>query len=176
MKIKVILGVVGIIILILGVYAGIHSMSSSAQASQTSGPIGMSHLSQTKPKSVGIPAIRVKGTASQVAPNTPRISKTDVENYVKIHPFQGGSAISGTTPKVVAINYITSKEASQLLKNDSIGLADTAMVYYVQWEGPFNTTNVDRPQGAIFPTSVSKGVEIFDAQTGNLLLWWIPNN
>ena len=130
MKIKAIPGVVGIIILILGVYAGIRSMSSSAQASQTSGPIGMSHLSQTKPKSVGIPAIRVKGTASQVAPNTPRISKTDVENYVEIHPFRR-FCYFWDNPKVVAINYITSKEASQLLKNDSIGLADTAMVYYV---------------------------------------------
>ena len=176
MKFRVILAIIGIIILLLGVYVGINFMAFSTQASQTSGPIGMSYLSRTKPKSIGIPAIIVKDTVSQTIPNVPRVSKTDVENYVKFHPFPGGSPVPGTTPKVVAISCITSKEVSQMLKNDSIGLADTAMVYYVEWRGPFNPTNVSAPPGATLPTSVSKGVEIFDAQTGNMLLWWMPNN
>lgn len=176
MKFKVILGILSIITLLLVGYAGIKLVSSSAQADQTSGPIGMAHLSQTKPQSVGMPAIVVKNTAKQIAPNTSRISETDVKNYVTSHPFQGGSAVPGTTPKIVAINYMTSKEASQLLNNESIGLADTAMVYYVKWQGPFKPNTSVAPPKAIFPTSVSSGVEIFDAQTGNLLLWIIPTN
>jgi hypothetical protein len=77
----------------------------------------------------------------------------------------------------VAVDYITSKEASQRLKDASIGLAASAMVYYVKWHGPFNPkTRISAPPGAILPASVSEGVEVFDAQTGNLLLWWIPNN
>ena len=176
MKFKVVIGILGIIFILLGVYIGITLTNFSAKASQTSGPIGMPHLSQTKPTSVGIPAIIVKNTTSQVAANTPRISKVDVENYVKVHQFQGGPSVAGTTPNVTVIDYITSKEASQKLKNDSIGLADNAMVYYVKWQGSFNLTNVSAPPGAVPFKPASEGVEIFDAQTGNLLLWWVPNN
>jgi len=177
MKFKLIVSTLGIIVLLVGAYIGVISMSSSAYASQSSGPIGMPHLSQAKPLAVGMPAITIRNTAKNGVPNAPRISQVDVRNYVQTHPFLGGSDVAGTPSKVTAIDYITSKEASQRLNNDSIGLADTAMVYYVEWQGSFHT-NVSAPPGVALSNlkPVSKGVEIFDAQTGNLLLWWVPTN
>jgi hypothetical protein len=141
-------------------------------------PHGISSQSIRTKRVIGIPAIVPQANASNKSNSAnstaPRIKVSDVQTFIKVHPFQGGVAVPGTKPKLAAIDLITSKEASQRLHDTYIGLSDNALVYYVEWQGPFNVVNASIPQG-VTPKPAAKGVEIFDTTTGNLLLWWVPN-
>lgn len=120
--------------------------------------------------SVGRPAIIPSGTGAI------RVTTSDVRAYVNAHPFPSGPTTTGNSQVIQSIDLITSAEASTRLKDESIGLPASSMVYYVVVKGPFTTQNVSLPSGDKkgLP-SPTYGVEVFDAQTGNFLLWWIPN-
>jgi hypothetical protein len=57
------------------------------------------------------------------------------------------------------------------MKGEFVGIPDSGMVCYVELYGPFYTTMISVPPGQTLPPTIDKGVEVFDAQTGNLLLW-----
>lgn len=76
--------------------------------------------------------------------------------------------------KLLTIAFITSKQASMRMHGESVGLADTAQVCYVELYGPFTMKYAPVPPGASLPVSAT-GVEVFDGLTGNLLLWWVPS-
>lgn len=114
----------------------------------------------------GLPAIH---------PSSPLgITTTDVQAYLRIHPFVGGPPVKGVTVSIETIQFMTSKQASALMDGEETGLPDTATVCYVKLHGPFTVVGPVPPGAQQLPT-VAYGVEIFDAQTGNLLMLWTPS-
>jgi hypothetical protein len=141
----------------LGPAAAIASASSGNLQPALSSPSGKD------PAAMGIPAIRSRtGTASLVL--------ADVQQFVNTHPFFGGPTVSGGRPIVVKLLAIPSKEVVALTHGESTGLPESAPVYYVQLQGPFLLVNAGSPRGAKVLT-LGTGVEVFDARTGNLILW-----
>ncbi len=94
--------------------------------------------------------------------------------YLKTHPFVGGPTVKGVRASIVSIQFITSEQASVLMRGEQTGLPPTASICYVKLHGPFTPVAPLAPGAKQLPT-VPYGVEIFDAQTGNLLMWWIPS-
>lgn len=100
----------------------------------------------------------------------PAFTVNDVVSYVTTHPFAGGPTISGKPPSVVSVKFITSQLASQNLNGESTGLSDNASVCYVELYGPFTLEGASVPLGAkLHPAN--NVIEVFDASTGNLLMW-----
>jgi hypothetical protein len=120
--------------------------------------------------SLGLPAIQ------PTLPKTPspRFTTVDVRTYLRTHPFMSGPLVKGATSTIVAIQFMTSKQASELMHGASVGLPDSALVCYVKLHGPFTQVNASVPPGAEQLPPAEFGVEIFDAETGNLLMWWTP--
>jgi hypothetical protein len=106
---------------------------------------------------------------------TVRITSADVNSYLQTHPFVGGPLMKGANSPIVSLQFVTSKQASTLMNGEPTGLADTAMVCYVKLQGPFSPSAASLPPQAQKFSSATYAVEIFDAQTGNLLMWWIPS-
>ena len=123
--------------------------------SQSSGPA----------PSRGAPAItpRIKGV--------PAFTAGDVGLYYQNHSFSAGPTVSGAPPTIVSVRFITSQEAQVLMGGESVGLPGNALVCYVELRGPFYPKLVSVPPGQELPTTVDTGIEVFDAQTGNILLW-----
>lgn len=106
--------------------------------------------------------------------STPRFTVADVQAYLKTHRFVGGPPVKGTTVGIISIQFITSEQASVLMHGKGTGLSPTAEVCYVKLRGPFTPVAPVAPGAKQLPT-VPYGVEIFDARTGNLLMWWVPS-
>jgi hypothetical protein len=127
------------------------------------------NLPPSKHPNLGHPAIKLTLlTGSQ------RFTVTDVKAYLSKHLFPSGPTTTGKPATIRTIEFISSKKASLLIHNGSIGLADTDQVCFVELYGPFTNTHVPVPPGANPYPVTDIGVEIFDAQTGNLLLYWLP--
>ena len=60
-----------------------------------------------------------------------------------------------------------------LMGGEYISRPDSALVCYVELRGPFFPTHVSVPPGQALPETVDGGIEVFDAQTGNLLVWGV---
>ena len=118
---------------------------------------------------LGVPAIVPSIHANMSA----RYTKADVQAYLKKHPFPSGPAVVGASPRILSINFITAKDASEQMgeSENSLGLPNASLVCYVKWKGPFTMTNVDTPVGTSPFPPIEFGAEIFDAQTGNILEW-----
>ncbi|MEO6893196.1 MAG: hypothetical protein ABI324_29790 [Ktedonobacteraceae bacterium] len=95
---------------------------------------------------------------------------SDVQTYVTSHTFPAGPTVHGAPPKIEAIQLMTSGEAASKT-GEYTGLTDNASVYYVLVRGPFIPINVKLPPGSQPPGTVEEGWEIFDAHTGNILVW-----
>jgi hypothetical protein len=86
--------------------------------------------------------------------------------------FAGGPTVSGAPPTILKILFVSSKQASDLMHGESTGLPDGALACYVELRGPFNPVMMSVPPGTrIQQKPVEIGVEVFDAETGNLLEW-----
>lgn len=113
----------------------------------------------------GVPAIIPKNNG------TPAFTAADVNLYYLNHSFSAGPTVSGAPPTVESVKFMTSGEARTLMKGEYIGIPDSAMVCYVVLRGPFYPMNVSVPPGQAPPAILDTGIEVFDAHTGNLLLW-----
>lgn len=120
--------------------------------------------------SLGLPAVR----PSLPANSTIRVTTADVQAYLNTHHFTGGPLVKGAAFSIVSIQFMTSTQASALMKGEETGLAATAPVCYVRLHGPFTPIASTAP-GTGQLSTVAYGIEIFDAQTGNLLMWWVPS-
>jgi hypothetical protein len=67
---------------------------------------------------------------------------------------------------------MTSGQASNLLGGEYVSPFESLPVYVVVLSGPFFMENILVPTGTKIPTA-NQVVEVFDAQTGNALLWGI---
>jgi hypothetical protein len=92
-------------------------------------------------------------------------TKAEVEQEINAHPFL---TTSGKPAIVNEIVLVTSEDASLLMKDEYIRVPDNALVWYVQFCGPFQHRN--EPYGYT-PGTYPLGEEAFDAQSGWNLLW-----
>ncbi len=98
------------------------------------------------------------------------LSVEDVQRYVLTHPCPIGPTVSGGLPKIVVIQLMTSRNASRVMAGEYVGLPDTALVYYVLLKGPFIPENIITIAGEDIGIA-DRMDEVFDAYTGNQLLW-----
>jgi len=160
-----------LIVAVLCVIGVVVASNYNAQAQNTASA-GQTTRASIPPQSggLGIPAIQPTLPIS----SSPRFTSADVRAYLSTHPFMSGPPVKGATPTILEIKFMTSKQASALMRGESVGLPDTAIVCYVKFHGPFTQVNASVPPGAKPLPLADTGVEIFDGQTGNLLMWWTP--
>jgi hypothetical protein len=117
----------------------------------------------------GVPAITPHVSSDNVAGAA--FSQQDVTNFINAHGFPAGKPTDGTPLKATSIQFITAKQASDLMKGESIGRPDDALVCYVKLQGPFSLGAVSVPPGVTTTGNAPSGKMVFDATTGNLLVW-----
>lgn len=102
----------------------------------------------------------------------PAFTLEDMKAYLQSAPScAGGPTLSGQPPTIDTLEFVGCKQLTDRL-NLFIGLADDALVCYVVLRGPFWMKLVSYPPGAIHGIPVSETVEeIYDARTGDLLVW-----
>jgi hypothetical protein len=113
---------------------------------------------------LGIPAIHPSiNIGADAPPSIFAITQNDVKAYVTTHPL-----FRNTIATKISISKIIFTNESNLysLVGEGTGLLSTAAVCYVEVMGNFQ---FPVPSGAS-PVVFNKGFEVFDGQTGNLVL------
>jgi hypothetical protein len=100
---------------------------------------------------------------------SPAFTTDDVKAYLLKTPVPSATRYNPQAITVVAIDFVTSKDASARLGGEPLGLPDSRLVCFALLQGSFTFSG---PPGGGSPSQAtySNVVEIFDAQTGNLLL------
>jgi hypothetical protein len=152
-----------IVLFALTLFGALFAAFSSANATTSNPPPPLNH-----------PKIIYNDGMSAIPPRTngTLLSATDVQHYILTQPFRGGPTVSHQQPKIVKLQLITSGQASNLLGGEYVSPSESLQVYFVVLSGPFFMENIHVPIGTKIPTA-NQVVEVFDAQTGNLLLWGI---
>jgi hypothetical protein len=101
---------------------------------------------------------------------TPGFTADDVAQYTRLRGFAGGPTVSGDQPAITKVIFIGAGEASKLLGGATVGRPDDYLVCYVELRGPFLLSGIPLPPG-MKPPIVETAHEIFDAHTGNLLVF-----
>jgi hypothetical protein len=143
------------------------TINGSSEAQSSSKPV---------PASTAVPASNVDAIMPH-SNTVPAFTAEDVKRYFQTHTFPGGPTTQGQPIRVDTVQFLRAGDArSRFLQGENLGVPDTELVCYVVLDGPFTLTNVELPPGtksAQVPV-VQKGVEVFDARTGNMLLWGTP--
>lgn len=135
------------------------------------GAIGIFHSIEASSAS-GPGMIAIRPTLSS---GNARFTAADVQAYFQAHPAPPQMSLApGSTAKILSIDFITSKEASQRMNGESVGLPDDALVCYVQLSGPFLLDRVSSPPSAKPIPPSNTATVVFDAQTGNILVSGTP--
>jgi hypothetical protein len=94
----------------------------------------------------------------------PAFTVDDAKAWVSTHslPFGLGRNVK---PMVTRAEFLTSQQVSALLHGVTTGFAPDHLLCYVELQGPVSFAG---PQGAT--TTYNRGVLIFDARTGNLVI------
>ena len=152
-----------IALLALTLVGALFAAFSSANATTSNPPPPLNH-----------PKIINNDGSSAIPPGTigTLLSVTEVQHYVLTQPFPGGPTVSHQQPKIVKLQLMTSGQASNLLGGEYVSPSASLQVYFVVLSGPFFMENILVPIGTKIPTA-NQVVEVFDAQTGNSLLWGI---
>ncbi len=129
-------------------------------------PIGFTPPAQTH-SAGNRPAITPQSTKIR-ANILPTFTAADVEQYLKNDPNLG--AIAGPLKLTHTITFMPSQTLGQQLQQDFS--SDASILCYVEFKGngPFPLTTAHAPTAASIPR-VSKAFEVFDGQTGDLLVW-----
>jgi hypothetical protein len=139
----------------LGAGTGCTRHTGSENSSAASIPPRPSHVTELLK---GLPAI------PRTRAGSPSFSLADAQAYARSHRLSGDV---GTNQKsVISSSFATSAAVSKLLDGETVGVPDKALVCVVVVQGSFVFLG---PPGG---TSVkySKAYEVFDGNTGNLLL------
>ncbi len=132
-----------------------------AKVTVTGTPYDCGDATTSSSAPIGVPAIQPHLSG------VPAFTEDDVREYVSARPFNGHRFESKGPVTITRILFITSYDACQLMRGESVGLPNDAIVCYVQLSGtflfssPFSTT----PQPPLHT-----GEEVFDGKTGNLLV------
>ena len=144
------IAILGICILI-----GTNQNSGSVQASSPPTNQTLAPGSET-----GMPAITPGSKNSTGA----TYGSADAAQYVRSHHIPRTFSPS-TKPIVDTVRFLTSQEVSQLFNGEPLGVPDGTLVCMVEFHGTFLTLGPNGKTGTF-----QNGAEVFDAQTGNLLL------
>lgn len=144
-------------------------------------PVAPTHLNVSQTYMPGAPAIPVKtspGARTDYADTslTPAFSAAEVTAFFNKYGFYAGPLVKGAHLKILSVQFITAKQASDLMDGESVGRPDTYLVCYVKVQGPFQLTQVHG--GPHIPGLKSKataetGDAVFDGHTGNNLVWGV---
>lgn len=128
-------------------------------------------LSSAPPNSplTGAPAIQPQtGAGAGALPlTTPTVPEEDVRGFLAAHPGVLGQLSPGGPTEVVAVRFLSSKEASALVGID-FGRAADAPLCYVTLQGTFHISGPPSLQGTA-TTPLTRAHVVFDARSGNLL-------
>lgn len=128
----------------------------------------------------GNPAIKPHLVTANTASNasSPGFLKKDVEDFLNKNGFFAGPVVNGGHLKIVSIQFVTAKEASQFMAGESVGRPDDYLVCYVKVQGPFSHASMH--QGPVDANTKAQklpdaefGDMVFDGHTGNLLVWGV---
>jgi hypothetical protein len=158
----------GLILLVgLGLVLGLGQVGA-ANASVTPMPkyLGQPVPANTPQYPPGIPAIQPHLITANTSGSgsSPAFTAADATQYVTSHPFWHTKILVSGPVKVTHVEFITSSALSVRLHDENIGRPDAALVCYVQIQGTIILPGV---KGA---HTVHTAFEVFDAQTGNLIL------
>ncbi len=164
----------GASILLALVFVGVAWFTSAATATSVKPPAPppMHHAFQISQTYVaGDPAIHphLVQNGSGAA-----FTRDDVIAYFNAHSSFFGPLVPGAHLKILTIQFVTAKQASQLMYGESVGRPDDAFVCYVKAQGLFYTTYMHggpNLPGVKHPATAKDGDAVFDAHTGNLLVW-----
>jgi hypothetical protein len=120
---------------------------------------------------VGVPAIRPTLTG-----NIPAYTLANAKQYILCHPMPRNLATVGAPPTagqtcerqsftIVLLQFSTSEEVSRLLNGEPTGLPTSTLLCFTALSGQFAFPG---PSGVVVTYQV--GFEVFDGQTGNLLM------
>jgi hypothetical protein len=94
-------------------------------------------------------------------------SQQDVIDFLN---KDGEPTTNGTPPKILSIQFVTAKQASDLMQGESVGRPDNYLVCYVKLQGPFSRRGEHVPSGVSLEKDAAWEDMVFDASTGNLLV------
>ena len=157
------------------------SPSTSSRANQST----PSKLGPTIQYPDGVPAVTPSHKVTTVINQTTvNVSSNDVTQFVTSFGMPRCLVVNNGHATVLKILLITAQQASILMQGEDIGRPASALVYYVQVQGPFETDGLSAPASSIIstptqaPTTTYKtwsvGEMVFDPSTGNLLVWGFP--
>jgi len=165
-------GVVVVVLVIVAI-ANVNSSEAQNATAQTgstsvpsvnSGPASQTESLPSPSVASGVAAIVPRAsTDSALTISGAKFTSADATQYVSSHRVP--HAQSSANPVVDAAVFITSQEASTRLQGETIGIPAGSLVCYVTFHGSF-TVSAPPNKTVIY----TKGVEVFNAQTGNLLL------
>ncbi len=98
-------------------------------------------------------------------------SQQDVIDFLNKYGFVAGSPTGGTPLKILSIQFVTAKQASDLMQGETADRPDSYLVCYVKVKGPFSRAVMHPPIEYKETKDASSGDMVFDAQNGNLLVW-----
>lgn len=153
------------ILLIVALFLAVGGQVSAANV-QRSQVANRSMSTQALSYPPGVPAIHPHLVTTNVAGTAPQPTFTtaDVVQYVTQHPLQDIRASVTGSVKVVQVSFMTSDALSAKLNGESIGRPAMALVCYVELQGTFSFASFGNS------SAVHTAYEVFDAQTGNLIL------
>ncbi len=146
-------------------FSGIIGQTSDVTAHAAQGlatPTSMNTRIQTP----GIPAILPRTGA--FSSNQPSFTRDDVTYYANMHLLPQTQLSSGTLT-VANVSFMLSQQASSMFQGEPIGVADDTLVCVVELHG--NVVFLHNAPGATKPLAFTRVYEVFDAHSGNLLMW-----
>ena len=163
------------VILLVSVLSG-HQRAGAAPAARPEG----SRMSTSAPSAAYPPGVTAILPSRSVADqHVAAFGSAEVEQFLTDNAAFFRSTPGGSR-KLATILFITAAEARVRLNNTWIGRPDDALVCLVEVTGPIDLSHESRPAYLrhSFPLPLPpapKGVAVFDAQTGNLLLTGYSN-
>lgn len=158
----------GVAIILLAIFA-----AASNNHPATAHGTGATQVKTATPQTPTLPYPTTKGDpvqgTSAITPHLhgiPAFTAADVQKFVATYGFAGGQRVDGGPTVILLLKLVTIKQANAIIHN-IIGNPDNELVYVVELQGPFPPGDPYTPAGP----SAKIGVEVFDARTGNMLLW-----
>jgi hypothetical protein len=171
-RLKIWSGACLLLIVLLVVILAITHMASAAPTSTPPPPPTLGPFQISRTYGPGTPAI-VPHIAAGFSPHSSvaAFTKSDVMAYFNKYGFYAGPVVRGAKLQFLSIQFVTASQAFVLMRGESIGLPGNSLVCYVKVQGPFALKPISVPYGAKLVTTAKTGAAVFDAHTGNMLLW-----
>lgn len=120
---------------------------------------------------VGLPAIPPRLQSD--GKTRPSFTEQDVKDYIARNGFIGGTTAPGTAITIKTLQFMTAQEASKRLGGEDISRNMDSLVCMVEIQGSFTLTHMHMVIPQKDALTQKNGFLIFDAYTGNILLWGV---